>query len=89
MSKKINGSFTKFKRLSLFYLIFGFVLLSIGLYRFLFLTPEVGVNLKTMQPVLINGVFIFIIGLGLFCIGLYRVFNQKKAFDEEQKIKNE
>lgn len=89
MSNKINISFAKFKRLTYFYLIFGFFLATIGLFKFLFSTPKLGINLKNLQPVLINGVFIFIIGFGLFCLGLYRVFNQKMAFDNEQKINQE
>jgi uncharacterized membrane protein len=87
MSKKINDSFAKFKRLTYFYLIFGFFLATIGLFKFLYITPELGINLKTMQPVLINGLLIFIIGLGLFCLGIYRIINQKMAFENEQKIK--
>src|SRR5690554_4549139 len=89
MNKKTKIKYKKFIRESWLYLIGGFFLFMIGSIRFLLFMPGIGANLKTQQPVVMNGSFILILGFGFFVIGVYRVKNKRKVFKDLLIIERE
>ena len=69
--------------------IVGIILICIGIFMYAFGKPQTGVNLATLQPVTVDGVRPFILGLVLLIIGIYKVRNKRKAFYETRFLNNE
>ena len=89
MRKQIEVKYREFVRLSWLLLIGGFILFSLGLTKFLFFSPGFGINLKTQQPVVLNGSLMIILGLVFFLGGIYRIRHKNKAFQNELKVEKE
>lgn len=70
--------------LSLASTIAGIILICIGVSEFL--NPAMGINLMTLQPVVINGTTAFL-GFVFLMAGGYRLIFGKKAFDKERESK--
>jgi hypothetical protein len=66
-------------------LIAGFVFLIYGLIRYLLIMPAFGINLLTLQPVIIDGSISILFGLGLV-IGSLHAIRHKKRLIGEQKM---
>lgn len=67
----------------------GIILICIGIFMYAFGKPQTGVNLASLQPVTVDGVKPFILGLALLIIGIYKVTNKRKAFYETRFLNNE
>jgi uncharacterized membrane protein YiaA len=89
MNKRADLKYKEFIRLSWLFLTGGFIIFLIGIIRFVFFSPGLGINIKTQQPVVLNGSLLIILGLGFFLIGVYRVTNKNKAFQKEKENEEE
>ena len=86
---KVNHKRKIFKNISLLFLFVGIILFMNGLYVKLFIRPMLGINISTMQPVMIDGTLRLILGLGSTIVGLYRLFFFKEVFQDEINIERE
>ena len=64
-------------------------MLVAGLFIYIFGTPQTGINLSTLQPVMMDGSKPILIGLMLLIIGGYRLIFKRKAFREINNINYE
>ncbi|WP_426430112.1 hypothetical protein ACPX19_11310 [Winogradskyella sp. HB-48] len=87
--KKDRLRFQKFVRNSWIYTFGGFIALTYGSFRFIFIFPNTGINFKTLQPVVINGSVTIMVGFGFFVAGVYRLINKEKMFQDELQFEDE
>lgn len=88
MTKKVEIKYKEFIRLTWLFIIGGFISFALGLTKFLFMSPRIGINLKTQHPVVLDGSLMIILGLIFFFLGIYRIKNKKKAFLDELITEN-
>ena len=63
MSNKLDMKLKDFIKFSWLMLIGGFVATVLGFIQLFFTEPKIGINLKTQQPVIINGSVLFLLGV--------------------------
>jgi len=89
MSKaNIENKYKSFMLWGMVSTISGIILICIGIFMYI-VKPQTGINLATLQPVTVDGVKPFILGLALLIIGIYKVTNKRKAFYETRLLNNE
>jgi hypothetical protein len=84
MAKQKTLMQKKYKNFILYswlFLVLGVLLFGLGIVKYAFGQPEVGVNLSKLQPTISNGSILLILGLGFFFIGLYRLLTSAKSFN--------
>ena len=86
--KKINPEkqYKRYYRLGIVSTILGLILVIIGSISYLWGTPERGINLMTLQPVIIDGSKTIFLGFVLLIGGCYRIFYKRKGFNERINI---
>ena len=63
----------------------GLILICMGIFVYVFREPQAGINLSTLQPVVIDGTIRIFLGFALVLIGSYRLIFKKKAFEKIEK----
>jgi choline-glycine betaine transporter len=87
--ESVENKYKNFKIWGIVSTIAGILLMGIGSFMYILGVPQTGVNLATLQPVIIDGVKPFILGLVFLIIGVYRLINKRKAFYETRFLNNE
>lgn len=87
--ESIEDKYKNFRIWGIVSTIAGILLMVIGSFMYLLGVPQTGVNLSTLQPVIIDGVKPFVLGLVFVIIGVYRLINKRKAFYETRFLNNE
>ena len=72
---------------NLFKIILGTIFIILGLYRFFYLAPDVGVNLLAQQPLMINGTDLILIGIILIAFGFFGKRKNDKTLNKNHRIK--
>jgi amino acid transporter len=81
--KKKEEKLKEFRKSSWGTLFFGFFFFVLGFLQFFFTEPKVGISLKFLQPLMLDGSLFLIIGLITTIAGVYRLRNEKKLFEAE------
>jgi hypothetical protein len=68
---------------SIFVLIIGIILLTIGFTFFFKKEPQIAINLRFLQLVIVNGSLEIILGLGFIIGGIYTFINRTKLTKDE------
>lgn len=87
--ESIEDKYKNFRIWGIVSTIAGILLMGIGSFMYILGVPQTGVNLATLQPVIIDGVKPFVLGLVFLIIGVYRLINKRKAFYETRFLNNE
>ena len=87
--ESIEDKYKNFRISGIVSTIAGILLMVIGSFMYILGVPQTGVNLATLQPVIIDGVKPFVLGLVFVIIGVYRLINKRKAFYETRFLNNE
>ena len=87
--ESIEDKYKNFRIWGIVSTIAGILLMVIGSFMYILGVPQTGVNLATLQPVIIDGVKPFVLGLVFVIIGVYRLINKRKAFYETRFLNNE
>ena len=87
--ESIEDKYKNFRIWGIVSTIAGILLMVIGSFMYILGVPQTGVNLATLQPVIIDGVQPFVLGLVFVIIGVYRLINKRKAFYETRFLNNE
>jgi|UPI00035C9741 hypothetical protein len=77
-SKKVKEKI-KFKKLTQTIFIIGLLFLLVGLYRFFLVSPLLGVNIRTNQPVITDGSFFIFVGILQIILSFYRIYFAKRS----------
>ena len=64
----------------------GLILICIGVLIYVFGEPQLGINLSTLQLVVVDGTGTFILGFVMLLAGCYRLIFKKKAFKETREL---
>ncbi len=84
----------KIDRLILIGSIAGLILFVFGLWRFIIIEPTIGFNLRTKLPVIINGTYPIVLGIGILLGSFYSLKIRTKLINKEierinkEKLKN-
>lgn len=65
-------------------MIIGVVCLALGLLKFFYSEPELGINLTTQFPTVINGTILMILGAGLIIGWFLTAKHEQKIIKAEQ-----
>jgi len=79
----LQQKYRKFRLISWTFVVCGPGASFAGVYRFLFMKPSFGTNIKTQLPQVDNGTILFMIGLLFFCVGVYRLVKPATSFKGE------
>ena len=81
--KKKEEKLKEYRRFSWGIAFGGIFFFVIGFLQFFFTEPKVGISLKFLQPIMIDGSLFLILGIVTSIVGVYRIYNEKKLFEEE------
>ena len=89
MNKKTENRFEDFNFKSWLITILGGIIFFGGILIYFFTSPRLGMSLRYLQPKMLDGSLILILGLGLLIFGIYRLKNAKKIFQDKIDFEKE